>query len=368
MNLKLLSSLLLATSCLLAQAQDAKLQKICLGDTQKPRFEVRDISWPATPDAAEICLWKGDKLAACSITIDDNCKPDLKWWLAMCEKYDLVVTHFLITDKIGGRNAGFDGTWDDWRAFHATGRSSLQSHTTNHIRPSKAPEGFSLSEAYLGAVETINANVPGNRCLAMAAPFGESNRDLIMAHFVANRGTYGTPNVASRINYASTAVGSLSQACIDVITTGSTTNPPAWLNRKHYYRGWISPLYHYVKGDQNPDANPAEEDLKRLAAVADKVWIGFFADIARYGQERDTATLTTTVSNTSITLSLSDEMKDDLFDVPLTVKVRLPDGWTSATATQNNRPASITLVPHEGSLYALVDCIPDRGPTLITPK
>lgn len=54
-------------------------------------------------------------------------------------------------------------------------------------------------------------------------------------------------------------------------------------------------------------------------------------------------------------------MKDDIFDYPLTVKVRLPDGWKSAKATQGGKSVPVRFVSHDGAPYALVEAVPDKG-------
>jgi hypothetical protein len=50
-------------------------------------------------------------------------------------------------------------------------------------------------------------------------------------------------------------------------------------------------------------------------------------------------------------------MKDDVFNFPLTVKVRLPDGWKSVSGG--------TFIEHNGKPYALVDVVPDRGEVVL---
>ena len=62
-----------------------------------------------------------------------------------------------------------------------------------------------------------------------------------------------------------------------------------------------------------------------------------------------------------IEMTLTDEMDDMLYDVPLTVKIRLPDGWANLTAEQAGRPMPVSLVSRENARYALVDAVPDRG-------
>ena len=75
-----------------------------------------DLVWPEKPGEADICLWSGDRFAACSITIDDNCKPDHEWWLKLSEELGIKLTWFVITDHcVYKKNAGFNGTWADWQ-------------------------------------------------------------------------------------------------------------------------------------------------------------------------------------------------------------------------------------------------------------
>jgi hypothetical protein len=89
-------------------------------------------------------------------------------------------------------------------------------------------------------------------------------------------------------------------------------------------------------------------------------------DIALFGQARDTATLKV-AENTSdrIAFSLTDRMADAIFDYPLTVKVRLPDGWSQATATQNSKVVPVQVIEYHGAKYALVKAVPDRGQILL---
>ena len=91
-----------------------------------------DLVWPEKPGDADVCLWSGDRFAACSITIDDNCKPDHEWWLKLSEELGIKLTWFVITDHcVKKNNPGFNGTWADWQKLADAGHS-IQSHTTNH--------------------------------------------------------------------------------------------------------------------------------------------------------------------------------------------------------------------------------------------
>lgn len=325
--------------------------------------------WPSAPGEAAVCLWQGDKTAAFSITIDDNCKPDHDWWLKLTEELGFKVTWFVITDKIGGSNAGFDGTWSDWQRLADAGHS-IQSHTTNHA--SSKSKGSDLTDAELEAMygdslKALNANLKNNRACCIAYPRGEAHAAIVAKYAIAARGTAGVPDTADRIDYLCTNAGG-GLATAEMLVSGKTDKGPKWLaSKSHLKRGWAVSLYHLVHHGRTPEAQAeaaakAEAEIRGIAALQDRLWIGRFDDVARYGQERDTATLKVSENGANrITFELSDRMDDRLFDFPLTVKVRLPDSWKSVKAKQGSASVPAQLVIHDNHPYALVSAIPDRG-------
>src|SRR5574344_2448143 len=226
-------------------------QLLTLGKAEKPRFEVKDISWPAKPGDAEVCLWKDDKVAALSLTIDDNCEPDHDWWLEQCKKHGFRVTFFVIAGAID-RNPGFFGKWSGWRAFASNGCVSVQSHSLNHQRHDDTRDAEEVRLEYAGSRALIDKNLPAQRCLALAYPNGKGNRDLAAKYFIACRGTVGTPNPANQINYLWVNIGQLTEPGFEVMTTGKTSGEPKWLNRRLYYRGWCATLCHSVHYGKTP--------------------------------------------------------------------------------------------------------------------
>ncbi|HEY6902246.1 MAG TPA: T9SS type A sorting domain-containing protein, partial [Puia sp.] len=98
----------------------------------------------------------------------------------------------------------------------------------------------------------------------------------------------------------------------------------------------------------------------------DSLWIGFLADVALYGQERDMgAVQTISVSDTAIHLSLTSQMDPAIFDYPLTIKVRVPNDWLQVAGTQNGASIPVKQVAHAGSSYVLIKAKPDRGPIVL---
>ena len=341
----------------------------------KPRFEWKDRDWPAKPGEASVCLWKDDAYAAASTGIDDNEAYNLPWWMPELKKFDLKPTWWLVTATIKDGPAGSGqngGTWEDWKKVIAAGYE-VGSHTVDHLN-SGVPTWDNMDIQYGDSKKAIEAHL-GVRCLTMSYPGGvgmEKNDASVAAkYYIAARGR-GYANTAGKIDYLQIRdeSGFVVRANKKVFwDDGSLEDVVDHEGRQR--RGWWVGFLHWIHGDNAKEIAELEE---RFAYIADKVksgelWLGFFSEVARYGQERDTATLTVkSVAVDKIVLDLRDEMNDLLFDFPLTVKVRIDDTCASITATQNNKPVGCKIIEHEKAKFALVQAVPDRGLVVLLPR
>ena len=334
-----------------------------------------DLVWPEKPGDADVCLWSGDRFAACSITIDDNCKPDHEWWLKLSSELGIKLTWFVVTDHcVYNRNVGFNGTWADWQKLADAGHS-IQSHTTNH--KAKQGNGPALTDEevelmYHDSLKAINDNITNNFACCIAYPNGEPHEEIAAKYAIACRGVYGVPNCANNINYLCTNKGAGGKGHVQMVAFGETEEAPKWIRgNKALKRGWNIVLYHLVHAGRSDaerakNAATAEAEVRYIASLKDeRFWVSRFDDAVKYGQERDSATLTSALKGEKIEFMLTDRMKDDIFDFPLTVKVRLPDGWTSAKATQGGKLVAVRFVSHDGAPYALVEAVPDKGTVVV---
>ncbi len=108
------------------------------------------------------------------------------------------------------------------------------------------------------------------------------------------------------------------------------------------------------------------------------LWVCSYTNLTQYLKESLNAHVDTKeITDSSITLTLTDDLTDYMFNHALTIKVDIPDDWTNVTVTQGGK--AIQLVTKEeykdnmtvanctimdGFLY--VDAVPDCGDIVIT--
>ena len=329
---------------------------------EKPekRFEVQDRTWPANPGEAEICLWKDDKIAAVTFTVDDNCSPDVPWWLEMGDKYGIRITWFIITKNVGGN--GWGGTWELWKEVLDKGHE-VQSHTHTHLH-NELPEWESIAWEYTKSKSMIEENLPGTRVRVLAYPGGKNSglndREVAAKTYAGARAVTGTLVPVNLIDYMG----------VRAVTETSFNNPAAkWADLQRIldpadkvFRTWAILIYHGMK-----DKTMDRPLFVYLQENKESLWFATFSEASLYGQQGDTATLKVTENTASqIAFTLQDRMDDKVFDLPLTVKVRMPASWTTASGQQAGNPVDVMVVEHDGARFALVQAVPDRGPVSIS--
>lgn len=344
---------------LLHTAVAQPLQLLCLSNAPAtPRFTVpAERTWPATNGQAEICLWDDDRMAAVSITIDDNQAADQAWWHALGVSSGVRFTWFVITGRVGQDGS----TWPGFAALAAAGHC-IGSHSVTHYVNTNPPWPGIVWEYHASRTNIEDMVQQPALTMAYANGYVPPNDRMVAAQFYAAvRGVVGEPNRANLIDYLNTKsvsrTSTLGREYLDAVQFG--TSSVSWLNNVVYKRGWLCAHYHSV-----PDANRpgAASSVHYLASQSNDLWTARFDDIIKYGQERDTAKLTV-LTNTPqrVSFSLSDDMYDAWYDYPLTIKLRLYAQWTNPVAVHAGRRVPLRSVTTNGAAFALLRVVPDRG-------
>ena len=339
--------------------------------TTTSRFTVTDKVWPASIGEADVCLWNDDKLAAFTITIDDNNEADIPFWESMKTQYGFNFTWFVITEAD-------NDTYNvqDWSLYDdlASAGHQINGHDDRNWYDNPTGDETNPTDAeYLARLQAtqtkVNTEVTSgnNNCLTYAYPFGEGNETEAKKVFIAIRGVNGILNLADKVNYLD--VNSVSNPHIYGNTTDRDKyilpllNTSSTLYGANYYRGWGSTHFHHV------DATAQTTTSEFLQYLEDKpdLWVDGFTNVAQYSQSYATHNLTVdNVEALEIKFTLIDDMLDSAFNYPLTVKIRVENTWVNVAAVQNGVSVNAELITNNGNKYALVKTVPDVGQVTLT--
>ncbi|MEO9968175.1 MAG: Ig-like domain-containing protein [Reichenbachiella sp.] len=325
------------------------------------RFTITDQIWPSAHGEADVSYWNDDKVAVVTITIDDNIEADHSFWLGLQETYDnLKYTWFVIDNQVT--------SWANYQTLLDAG-NEVNGHDDCDINSSVDETDTSNDQTYRTALESISDDISTNttgEALTYAYPCGiEYDQHIARDIYIAMRGVHGEMNQANTINYLALNSRSASNDNADIDNILDETGA-VQLFGTSYYRGWYSTHYHSVTSNGTLQAN-TESHMSYINDHADELWIAGFSEAALYGQERDSHNLTVDeVLDLSVKFTLTDDMKDEVFDYPLTVKIRVNNDWESASTLQNGVARQTSLISHEGNKYVLVKAIPDQGQAVVT--
>lgn len=340
-----------------------------------PRFTVTGLQWPANVGDLSISMWAKDKIAAFSLTIDDNHVQDHAFWYEMSEQYGWNWTWFLIANQIGWSSADH---WGHWQKAVDKGHE-VQSHGQTHLcdalfytfreyRQSQVEIERSLANAKVRTLAYpfgINTDKRGSPCEPLTSDRTKNSRAEAAKYFLAVRDVYGALTNPAKIDYLKVPSVSSSRNFLNPQAPWAYFDSvfnPASAN----YRTWYVVHYHNVPNDTAK--NEVRQVLAHLKEVEDKVWIAPFTQVAQYGQEYATAQLTNVQRTAnSVSFQLKDQMNDTWFDQPLTLKMRLPDAWNGSLSVQQNSVSrAVRTVVNQGKTYALFELVPDRGLVTVT--
>lgn len=340
-----------------------------------PRFIVNGLQWPANVGDLSISMWAKDKIAAFSLTIDDNHVQDHAFWYDMSAQYGWKWTWFLIANQIGWSSADH---WGHWQKAVDKGHD-VQSHGQTHLcdalfntfreyRQSQVEIERSLANVKVRALAYpfgINTDKRGSPCEPLTSDRTKNSRAEAAKYFLAVRDVYGALVNPAKIDYLKVPSVSSARNFLNPQAPWAYFDSvfnPASAN----YRTWYVVHYHNLPNDTAK--NEVRQVLAHLQEVEDKVWIAPFTQVAQYGQEYATAQLTNVQRTAnSVSFQLKDQMNDTWFDQPLTLKMRLPDAWNgSLSVKQNSVSRAGRTVVNQGKTYALFEVVPDRGLVTVT--
>jgi peptidoglycan/xylan/chitin deacetylase (PgdA/CDA1 family) len=302
----------------------------------------------------EIATWQGFKKAAISYTFDDGLPTDLSIAVPLFDEFGYKLTMFVPSATSRKNN---------WKGIKSAAENGHEvgSHTVHHVGMDVLSVKQQEKEL-LPSIDTIDSIIPANRCLTMAYPYClQGNDSLVEKHFVAARGCQGFvegPTPKNMMYVSSITCGK--QGLNSLVEF--TEKAEEAINKN----GFLVYLMHII-ADNSDWFSPTSPSLLRsslnyFSKNKNLYWVDTFGNITRYIKERNCANIIELDKNdSSITIQLTDSLRNDIYNIPLTIRVLVSSAWSNAKIKQAEKEVPFALVQENGQLYAMFDVIPDGG-------
>jgi hypothetical protein len=301
--------------------------------------------------------WQGFRTAAITYTFDDGCPYQYTIAIPMFNQYGYKLTMYTVTGK-----GWYEPThWDQLQTAAAAGHE-IGSHTVTHPTLTTSNEVYELSNSKIA----IEVNVPGSKCITVAYPFCvESTESVIATYYIAGRTCSSSIMPATPTNFYQISSFVLGNSGINT-TAGITAKADAAAASG----GWCVYLIHGI--DTDGGYSPLSSGILRatldyLYANKSKFWVSSFSNVVRYIKERNDVNVIE-VSNTgdTITAQVTDSLDNTIYNYPVTIRRRLPDGWLAAKVSQNGLPVTSTITKVGSVKYLMFDVVPDGGDIVLS--
>ena len=295
---------------------------------------------------------RGFGTAAVSYTFDDNCVNQLALAVPMFNTYGFQLTLFTVIN--------WGPNWTGLKTAAAKGHE-IASHTMSHTSLNTLSDSLQTIELK-NSQAAINAQITGQQCLTIAYPNCVVGNTAIISQY------YFAARICSGVIERSTPTDFMNISSIICGTQGTVKTSvdfKAKADAAVTAKGWCVYLIHGIDNDGGYSPLPSDTlraSLVYLSANPDKFWVSSFGNVAKYIKERNSASVTESSNQGGIlTVQVHNTLDNSIYNVPLTVRRPLPDGWTSADVMQNGAKVTSQIVDLNSIKYVMFDVIPDNG-------
>ncbi len=269
----------------------------------------------------EVATWHEFKIAAVSYTFDDNTPKQLPVAIPLFDQYNFKVTLFPVINWVS-----------DWSGLKKAAENGheIGSHTVSH--PVLSTLSVENQEKELQQSQhVIDSNIPGEKCVTIAYPNCVTG-DLatVQKYYLAGRICSGAivPSTPSDFyNISSIAAGS--QSSVRLVQDFNSKVELAKASN-----GWCVFLLHGIDDDKGYSPVASTELAAHLKFMNDHskdYWVATFGNVVKYIKERNAISISETVLNAdSLKLLVKDNLDPSIYNVPVTIRRKLPEGWNSA--------------------------------------
>jgi peptidoglycan/xylan/chitin deacetylase (PgdA/CDA1 family) len=310
----------------------------------------------------EVASWQGFRTAAVSFTFDDNCPNQFVKAIPMFNEFGYHLTLFTVTGS-GPAADWFHANWDGLVSAAAQGHE-VASHAVSHPHFNQLNDSLQIQELK-NSRDTIEARIPGRRCVTFAYPYcAIGKKSLVPLYYMAARTCSGVVEARTPPDFMS--ISSIICGDQGMKTTKDFRSRTTSAVKS---KGWVVLLIHGIDKDGGYSPLPSDTLRKMLDQMKqneDQFWVASFGEAARYIRERNAVSVAeSSVGDTSLTVQVTDTLDNAVYDMPVSLRRPLPQGWPSATVTQNGRRVDSKITEENATVYVQFDAVPDGGDVVI---
>jgi len=305
----------------------------------------------------EVADWSGYRTCAVTYTFDDNSAKQFTVVQPIFDKYGYKMTFFVITKKIT--------SWTNY-VNAANNGHEIASHTVNHIRMDTMD--IVRQDAELKNSKELIISKTDSKCLTMSYPnCALADRATTQKYYIAARSCAGTIVPKTPTDFYRISSISTGNASTSYMQTVKQFNDK--VNSAKSSKGWCVFLTHSIDDEAGYSPTKSDTIAKHLEYIwqnDDIFWVASFGHIVKYIRERNALSISEIMINqNSYKFSVTDNLDNSIFNVPVTIKRMLPSTWTNAKIYQNDELLPSKIVTFENNKYVIFDIIPDNGDAIL---
>jgi peptidoglycan/xylan/chitin deacetylase (PgdA/CDA1 family) len=311
----------------------------------------------------EVASWQGFRTAAVSYTFDDNWPGQFAKALPLFNEFGYHMTFFTVT----GTGPAPDWSHADWAGLKdaAAKGHEVASHAVTHTNFNQMKDSVQIAELR-NSRDTIETRIPGHRCITFAYPYCTMGKKaLVPLYYMAARTCSGVVEARTPPDFMS-----ISSIILGDQGLRKSKDIVSKINAAIKSKGWTIFLIHGVDNDGgwSPlSSDTLRKTLEYLKANDGQFWVTSFGEAARYIRERNAVSVgESSAGDASLTLQVTDTLDNAVFDMPVTLRRPLPEGWPSATVTQGGRGVDSRITEENSTVYVQFDAVPNGGDVVIS--
>ena len=339
---------------------------------------------------AEIMNVKGGASAIVTMTFDDGTLGTASTLLPIMQEYDFKASMMVVPARI--ESGGSYANYDQLNSLMASGHLEVQSHSYSHIyiAPSGSPdytEGNNtpenIEQEVRGSFTYLTNMFPNVDSVSFAVPGNSYNNDAMAkvqeVYYAARFNVAPTLSNIQSLNPGESVNAGGWYSLMNIwITDDNTGSVNSYLDACVEKGGWLITSAHEFAEGHNHSILPENyrKILDHVKTYRDNgdVWVASFSEATKYLREYQNSTVrqysTSDGMFVELTMNAGTEagklLPAAIFDMPLTVKVEIPEGWSNVRFRQNGKETYVNSFTEGDKTYAYVDIVPGSDKVMIS--